>query len=57
VVSRQLALAIIAGSALVACGATAAAQHVARWVPISLGAVGAGLALILLGDLWRRRGE
>jgi len=57
VVSRQLALAIIAGSALVACGATAAAQHVARWVPISLGAVGAGLALILLGDRWRRRGE
>ena len=57
IVARQLSLAITAGSALVACGATAAAQHVARWVPITLGAVGAGLALILLGDLWRRRSE
>jgi predicted unusual protein kinase regulating ubiquinone biosynthesis (AarF/ABC1/UbiB family) len=57
VVARQLSLAVIAGSALVACGATAAAQHVARWVPITLGAVGAGLALVLLGDLWRRRNE
>jgi hypothetical protein len=55
IVARQLALAITAGSALVACGATAAAQHVARWVPITLGVVGATLALILLVDLVRRR--
>ena len=48
IVARQLALAITAGSALVACGATAAAVHVARWVPITLGAVGGALALILL---------
>ena len=40
IVARQLALAITAGSALVACGATAAAVHVARWVPITLGAIG-----------------
>ena len=55
IVARQLALAITAGSALVACGATAAAVHVARWVPITLGAVGGALALILLYDLARRR--
>jgi len=55
IVSRQLALAITAGSALVACGATAAAQHVARWVPITLGVVGGTLALILFADLIRRR--
>ncbi len=57
IVARQLALAITAGSALVACGATAAAQHVERWVPITLGVVGGTLALILLTDLIRRRNE
>ena len=55
IVARQLALAITAGSALVACGATAAAVHVARWVPITLGAVGGVLALLLLLDLAKRR--
>jgi hypothetical protein len=55
IVARQLSLAIIAGSALVACGATAAAAHVARWVPITLGAVGSVLAVLLLYDLARRR--
>jgi hypothetical protein len=55
IVARQLALAITAGSALVACGATAAAVHVARWVPITLGAVGGVLALMLLLDLAKRR--
>jgi hypothetical protein len=55
IVARQLALAITAGSALVACGATAAAQQVARWVPITLGAAGSALAVILLTDLVRRR--
>ena len=55
IVSRQLALAITAGSSLVACGATAAAQNVDRWVPISLGATGASLGLVLLLDLFRRR--
>jgi hypothetical protein len=55
IVARQLSLAITAGSALVACGATAAAVHVARWVPITLGAVGGALALLLLLDLAKRR--
>ena len=55
IVSRQLALAITAGSALVACGSTAAAPHVARWIPIALGIAGGVLALVLLWDLIRRR--
>ena len=54
IVSRQLALAIIAGSALVACGSTASA-HVANWVPITLGIAGGVLALVVLWDLVRRR--
>ena len=55
IVARQLALAITAGSALVACGSTAAAVNVARWVPITLGIVGGVLAVVLLWDLVRRR--
>jgi predicted unusual protein kinase regulating ubiquinone biosynthesis (AarF/ABC1/UbiB family) len=54
IVSRQLALAIIAGSALVACGSTASA-HVASWVPITLGIAGGVLALVVLWDLLKRR--
>jgi ubiquinone biosynthesis protein len=53
--SIRLALAITAGSALVATGATAAAQNVARWVPITLGIAGSTLAIVLLFDLFRRR--
>lgn len=53
--ARRLALAITAGSALVACGTTAAAQHVERWVPLTLGSAGAALALVLLLDLLRGR--
>ena len=45
VAARRLALAITAGSALVATGATAAAQHVAHWVPVTLGATGAALTV------------
>jgi hypothetical protein len=55
IVARQLALAITAGSALVACGSTAAAPDVSRWIPITLGVVGGVLALVLLWDLIRRR--
>ena len=54
IVSRQLALAIIAGSALVACGSTASA-NVASWVPITLGIAGGVLALLVLWDLIKRR--
>jgi predicted unusual protein kinase regulating ubiquinone biosynthesis (AarF/ABC1/UbiB family) len=55
VAARRLALAITAGSALVATGATAAAQHVAHWVPVTLGATGSALTLLLLLDLVRGR--
>jgi predicted unusual protein kinase regulating ubiquinone biosynthesis (AarF/ABC1/UbiB family) len=55
VAARRLALAITAGSALVATGTTAAAQNVERWVPSSLGALAGGLTLLLLLDLFRGR--
>jgi predicted unusual protein kinase regulating ubiquinone biosynthesis (AarF/ABC1/UbiB family) len=55
VAARRLALAITAGSALVATGTTAAAQQVDRWVPSTLGALGAALTLLLLLDLFRGR--
>jgi ubiquinone biosynthesis protein len=51
--ARALALAIAAGSCLVAAGSTASA-HVAAWIPISLGAAGGVLTLMLLLDLRRR---
>jgi len=54
VAARRLAVAITAGSALVATGATAAAPNVDRWVPVTLGASGAALAALLLLDLLRR---
>ena len=51
--ARALALAIAAGSCLVAAGSTAAA-HVVSWIPIALGAAGGVLTLMLLFGL---RGE
>ena len=54
VASRRLALAITAGSALVAAGSTETA-HVAEWVPVTLGSAGGLLAGLLLWDLLRRR--
>jgi predicted unusual protein kinase regulating ubiquinone biosynthesis (AarF/ABC1/UbiB family) len=53
VAARRVALAVTAGSALVATGATAAAVHVASWVPITLGSVGATFVALLLLDLLR----
>jgi ubiquinone biosynthesis protein len=51
--ARALALAIAAGSCLVAAGSTASA-HVATWIPITLGAAGGVLTIILLLGLRRR---
>jgi predicted unusual protein kinase regulating ubiquinone biosynthesis (AarF/ABC1/UbiB family) len=48
--ARALALAIAAGSCLVAAGTTAAAQ-VAPWVPVTLGSVGGVLTVMLLTTL------
>jgi ubiquinone biosynthesis protein len=53
VAARRLALAVTAGSALVATGATAAAVHVASWVPITLGALGGTFTALLVLDLLR----
>ena len=52
--ARALSLAIASGSCLVAAGSTAAA-HVVSWVPITLGAAGGTLAIVLVAGL-RRRG-
>ena len=49
----SLSLAIAAGSCLVAAGSTAAA-HVTSWIPITLGAAGGALTIMLLLDLRRR---
>jgi ubiquinone biosynthesis protein len=54
IAARRLALAVTAGSALVATGATAAAVNVDRWVPVTLGSVGGALAVVLILDLVRR---
>jgi hypothetical protein len=53
VAARRVSLAVTAGSALVATGATAAAVHVANWVPITLGSVGGAFTALLLIDLLR----
>jgi len=53
VAARRLSLAVTAGSALVATGATAAAVHVASWVPITLGSVGGAFTALLVLDLLR----
>jgi len=55
IAARRVALAVTAGSALVATGATAAAVHVASWVPITLGSLGGTLTALLLLDLLRNR--
>jgi ubiquinone biosynthesis protein len=53
VAARRLSLAVTAGSALVATGATAAAVHVASWVPITLGGLGGAFTALLVLDLLR----
>jgi len=53
VAARRVALAVTAGSALVATGATAAATHLANWVPITLGSLGGAFTALLLLDLLR----
>jgi ubiquinone biosynthesis protein len=53
VAARRVALAVTAGSALVATGATAAAAHLSDWVPLTLGGLGGALTALLLVDLVR----
>lgn len=54
-VGRRLSAGIIAGAALLGSAITAASERVVEWIPVSLGVVGAGFTLFLLGDLVRRR--
>jgi predicted unusual protein kinase regulating ubiquinone biosynthesis (AarF/ABC1/UbiB family)/nucleotide-binding universal stress UspA family protein len=54
-VGRRLSTGIIAGASLLGSAITAASARVSIWVPITLGAVGAGFTLFLLGDLIRRK--
>ena len=51
---RRLALAAIAGAALIATAITAASAHLSAWVPSVLGALAAVLGLLLAADLARR---
>jgi ubiquinone biosynthesis protein len=53
IAARRVSLAVTAGSALVATGATASAVHVASWVPITLGSVGGAFTALLVLDLLR----
>ena len=52
--AKALSLAIAAGSCLVAAGSTASA-HVQSWIPVTLGAAGATLTVVLLLGLRRKR--
>ncbi len=54
-VGRRLAVGIMAGSALLGTAISAASDRVAAWVPVTLGVVGAGFTLLLIGDLLRRK--
>jgi ubiquinone biosynthesis protein len=55
VAARRFALAVTAGSALIATGATSAASNLADWVPITLASLGGVLTALLLLDLLRGR--
>ena len=55
VAARRFALAVTAGSALIATGATSAASDLADWVPITLASLGGVLTALLLLDLLRGR--
>jgi predicted unusual protein kinase regulating ubiquinone biosynthesis (AarF/ABC1/UbiB family) len=54
-VGRRLATGLVAGASLLGAAITAASDRVPSWIPISLGIVGAGFTLFLLGDLLRRK--
>jgi hypothetical protein len=54
-VGRRLATGLVAGASLLGAAITAASDRVPAWIPISLGIVGTGFTLFLLGDLLRRK--
>ncbi len=53
-VGRRLSAGIIGAAALLGAATTAASARVAEWIPISLGIIGVGFTVFLLGDLLRR---
>jgi predicted unusual protein kinase regulating ubiquinone biosynthesis (AarF/ABC1/UbiB family) len=53
-VGRRLSAGIIGAAALLGAATTAASATVAEWIPISLGIIGVGFTVFLLGDLLRR---
>jgi predicted unusual protein kinase regulating ubiquinone biosynthesis (AarF/ABC1/UbiB family) len=54
-VGRRIATGLVAGAGLLGAGITAASARVAPWIPITLGIVGGGFTLLLIGDLVRRK--
>ena len=52
---RRLALGITAGAAILGTAMTANSVATADWVPITMGTIGGGLTLTLIGDLIRHR--
>ncbi|HEU0304510.1 MAG TPA: AarF/UbiB family protein [Gaiellaceae bacterium] len=53
--ARRVALAVVAGSAIVAGGFTAGSPDVGAWLPLLFTAVGAGMLVLLLLDLFVKR--
>ncbi len=53
--ARRVALGILAGTCIIATGVTADSKAVGSWVPLTLGVVGAILAVGLVADLLRSR--
>jgi predicted unusual protein kinase regulating ubiquinone biosynthesis (AarF/ABC1/UbiB family) len=54
--ARRVALAVVAGSAIVASGFTAGSPNIGSWLPVLFAAVGGAMLVLLLLDLfWRRR--
>jgi predicted unusual protein kinase regulating ubiquinone biosynthesis (AarF/ABC1/UbiB family) len=52
--ARRVSLAVTAGACIIGAAFTASAESVDRWVPFTLGAVGAALTAALVADLLRR---
>ena len=53
--ARRVALGILAGTCIIATGVTADSKAVGNWVPLTLGIVGAVLAVGLVLDMLRSR--
>jgi hypothetical protein len=52
---RRLSLGITAGAAILGTAMTANSVSTPEWIPITMGLVGGGLTVTLIGDLVRNR--